>query len=107
MEEAAHVGELRRVEPGVAAERAPGAFDQLGGGEAGTLAQRLRQHVPDARHPLAGVVREQMAALGDEAQNGVVFEGGIVGAGESVQSASERPHQGARRTARAATRSAG
>ena len=35
LEEAAGVGELGWAEPGVAAERAPGALDELRGGEAG------------------------------------------------------------------------
>ena len=94
LEEAARVGELGWSKPGIAAEREPCALDQLGGGEARTLGGCGLEDVPDASDALAGFVRKKMAAFFDEARDGEVFEGGIVGTGEGVQFGEREPAPG-------------
>ena len=43
------------------------------------------EDVPDACEALAGVVGQEVAALGHEALNGVALEGWVVAASEGVQ----------------------
>ena len=59
------------AEPRIAAKRSPGAFHQLGGGEAGTLGGERLEDVPDAGEVVNGIVGKQMAAIGDEALDGI------------------------------------
>ena len=85
LEEAACVDEFGRGEWSIAAERAPGALDQLGDGEAGAGGCGGGENRVDAGEALLRIGGEQMGAVFDEAEDGAVAEGGVVGAGEGTQ----------------------
>ena len=80
-EEAASVDDLFRFEPRIATEGAPRTFHELRRGKAGALRSGGFEHVPDSGEALNGFFVEEMAALGHEALDGLVFERRGVGIG--------------------------
>ncbi len=100
LEEAASVGEFGRGQPGVTAQGAPRALDELRGSEARTLSVCSVQHcIDDGREALAGVVGEQVATVGDQATDGEATGGGVVGSRESMQVGERQATPGHRSTA--------